>query len=176
MARKLDARARARLLCAESDGADWRTAGFQVQCVFAGGNVDAYVLRMNRRPFNRAKSKDLKMVRSDDPAYLLGHSWKTREAALHPRNVRSFRYWVTDHSFRTRRLVDDAEPEPKQRRTSQGFGHRPGGSRPDRALLLREAEEQIDENESYRAADVAWRGEQIKRLQLLVNALTCATS
>jgi hypothetical protein len=70
---------------------------------------------------NRAKGKDLKMVRSDDPANLLGHSWETREAALHPRNVRSLRHWVTYHSFRTRRHVVNAEPEPKQRRTAQSL-------------------------------------------------------
>jgi hypothetical protein len=136
-ARTLDTRARARLLCAESDGADWRTAGFQVNCVPAGRKVDAYVLRMNRRPFNRAKGKDLKMVRSDDPAYLLGHSWKTREAALHPRNVRSFRYWVTYHSFKAgRRGVCAPTSAGDNRCTTSKQQSAPSGQRAILATLL----------------------------------------
>lgn len=66
----------------------WRTEGFAVYATRASGTSNSFVLNLMRRARRgKGKAAGPKLMRSDNSAYNLGHTWPSAEAAMHPRNV-----------------------------------------------------------------------------------------
>jgi len=156
---------------------NWRTAGFAVRARRAGGRSPYWILALSRRPRLRAPATE---VRSDHAEYEHGHRWLTKEAALLPRNVRSFHHWVTyrmgnNLRWRAERAIDSAQPRQRlaidrpawvpPRRRSLGLRKikATGATRPERSVERRE--DQAEDALADAEASKTWIHLEIDRLR-----------
>lgn len=136
--------------------------------------------RLQLRRAARTGNGKATLFKSSDPGY--EKTWSQKELAMHPRQQRSFRFWVEHYDQRVaagqklKRTIDDMQmvtdrvPLPQPGRKSLGFGHRPGTTRPLRALERREAraDDARADSDHLASTDSAWR---LSQMGLLSNAL-----